>query len=125
MGIKITHKGSFHSLEKFLKKASRSDDISKYTKYGEMGLQALKDATPVETGLTASSWGYSIEISDEGVRISWTNSNINNNVPIAVIVDKGHMTGTGGYVEGREYIDQSIIPVFEEIIDEVWKELRD
>lgn len=125
MGIKVRQKGSFGNFEKFLKKASRTDDIARYAKYGEMGLQALRDATPVDSGLTATSWGYSLEVSDEGVKISWNNSNINNYVPIAVIVDKGHATGTGGYVEGRDYIDPSIQSVFDKIIDEVWKELRD
>lgn len=124
MGIRVKHRGNFNNLERFLKNASKSDDISRYARFGEMGLQALRDATPVESGLTAASWGYTLEVSESGVRISWTNSNINNYVPIAVIVDKGHETGTGGHVEGRDYIDPSIRPVFDQIIDEVWKELR-
>lgn len=123
MGISVKHRGNFNNLERFLKKVSNKDYLSRFAKYGEMGLQALKDATPVDTGITAASWGYTLEVNGDGVRIVWTNTNINQNVPIAIIIDTGHGTGTGGYVSGREYIDPAIKPVFDNIIDEMWKEL--
>ena len=88
-----------------------------------MGLEALRDATPVDSGLTAASWGYSLEVNEGGVRLSWHNSNIVNYVPIAIIVDSGHATKSGGWVEGRHFIDPAIQPVFDKIAKEMWKEL--
>ena len=123
MGIRISQHGNFNKLERFLKKVSDTDYLSRFAKYGEMGLEALKSATPERSGLTAASWGYSLEVNGSGVRIVWTNSNINQGVPISIIIDTGHGTGTGGYVAGREYIDPAIVPVFDQIINEMWKEL--
>lgn len=123
MGIRVKQHGNFNNLERFLKKVSDKDYLSRFAKYGEMGLKALKEATPERSGLTAASWGYTLEMSGAGVRIAWTNSNINKGVPISIIIDTGHGTGTGGYVQGQEYIDPAILPVFDQIIDEMWKEL--
>lgn len=123
MGIRIRQHGSYNKLEQFLKKVSDQDYLSRFAKYGEMGLNALRDATPERSGLTAASWGYTLEVNGGGVRIAWTNSNINKGVPISIIIDTGHGTGTGGYVQGTEYINPAILPVFDQIIDEMWKEL--
>ena len=89
-----------------------------------MGVDALAQQTPVDTGLTASSWYSEIEETDETLTIYWKNSNINDGVPIAIILEFGHGTGTGGYVAGRDYITPAVAPVFEEIEELIRKEVR-
>lgn len=88
-----------------------------------MGVDALSAATPVDTGKTAASWGYVITRTSDTATITWTNSNVNNGVPIALILQYGHGTGTGGYVKGRDYIKPAIRPVFDELANELWKEV--
>lgn len=121
--IRVKHKGNFNNLERFLKKASKSTDLSRFAKYGEMGLDALRSATPVKTGLTAASWGYHLEVTREGVKLTWYNTNVVNHVQIAIILDQGHQTRDHGWVEGRHYIDPALQPVFDQIMNEMWKEL--
>lgn len=123
MSITVRQKGDFHNLERFLRKASKSTDLSRFAKYGEMGLEALKLATPVKTGKTAASWGYHLEASAEGVKLTWYNDNVVNHVQIAVILDMGHQTRDHGWVEGRHYIDPALQPVFDKILNDMWKEL--
>lgn len=123
MGFKVRVRGNWNGLERYLKKVSGGTDISRFAKFGEMGVQALRDATPVDSGLTAASWGYNLVVNEAGVRLSWTNSNIVDHVPIAIILDTGHATKDGGYIEGLHYIDPAIQPVFNQIADEMWKEL--
>lgn len=121
--ITIKHKGDFKNTERFFKNSRnlRIEDI--LNKYGQVGVTALAAATPSETGLTAASWSYEIEIGSKSSSIYWTNSNENQGVNIAVILQYGHGTGTGGYVSGRDYINPSIQPIFDEIADEAWKEV--
>lgn len=88
-----------------------------------MGVKALSEATPVLSGKTASSWGYQISKGHGSFSIHWTNSNINDGVPIAVIIQYGHGTGWGGYVQGIDYINPALRPVFQDIADQVWKEV--
>lgn len=88
-----------------------------------MGVNALSNATPVESALTASSWYYEVESRRGYHSIRWYNSNVNQGVPIAIILQYGHGTGTGGYVRGRDYINPAIRPVFDQIANEVWKEV--
>lgn len=121
--ITITQKGDFSKTEKFLqrlKEVTRSSDLDKY---GRLGVEALKAATPTDSGKTASSWGYKIEHNNGGASIVWTNSNVNNGVPIAVIIQYGHGTGWGGYVKGIDYINPAMRPVFQDIADKVWREV--
>lgn len=92
-------------------------------RYGQAGVDALAAATPRESGATAASWGYEIERDSEGYTIYWTNDNFNKGVNIAVILQYGHGTGTGGYVAGRDYINPSMIPIFEQIANDAWKEV--
>ncbi len=120
--ISFTQKGDFSKLNSFLQKGLRKAHLSIFDKYGKMGVDALREATPVETGKTASSWYYTIEENASGVRIVWSNSNFNKGVPIALILQYGHGTGTGGWVEGRDYINPAIQPVFDQIAEELWKE---
>ena len=119
--IKISHKGSFKHAEKFLKTGSKRDYLQILRRYGEEGIAALKNSTPKDSGKTADSWSYSIEQKPEGVTIYWKNSNTNKGVNIALILQYGHGTGTGGYVEGIDYINPALKPVFDKLANEAWE----
>lgn len=123
--ITFNHKGSFKNTEKLLKDNKREKRIRKILdKYGERGVRALAEATPKDTGKTAASWGYTIEAESHGVsKIVFTNSNVNKYVNIAIILQYGHATGTGGYVAGRDYINPAIQPVFDDMAASAWKEV--
>lgn len=123
--IQFKQKGDFGKTESFLKKLRKLDLDSVLRKYGELGVQALASATPVETGKTAASWDYKIEKGKGVVTITWTNSNVNNGVPIALLIQYGHGTGTGGYVQGRDYIKPAILPIFDQLADALWKEVTE
>ena len=124
-GIKVTHHGDFKKTKNFLKKVSMLDPRDKLEKYGKMGVEALRSATPVDSGRTADAWYYKVEKKLGSISISWYNSNVNQGVPIAVILNYGHGTGWGGYVRGREYISPAIQPIFDEIEEGIWKEVQD
>ena len=119
----IRQKGNFNNIEKFLKKAQRNTFFSSLEKYGRAGVSALASATPIDSGLTADSWDFEIHRSKGSVSIRWTNSNINDGVPIAIIIQYGHGTRNGGYVQGRDYINPAIRPIFDKMANEVWKEV--
>ena len=121
--ITLKSHGTYSKTEMYLKKAANNSFYHSLSKYGEMGVKALQEATPKETGLTSESWSYRIEETGNSVRIIWTNSNRNKGVPIALILQYGHGTGTGGWVEGRDYINPAMQPVFDQIEREVWKEV--
>jgi hypothetical protein len=121
--IVISQKGNFNKTTKFLKKAQKADYLKVLEKYGEEGVLALSSATPIDTGKTASSWGYEIVKTSKGYSLYWTNSNVNNHVQIAVIIQTGHGTRNGGYVQGRDYINPALRPIFDKIADSAWKEL--
>lgn len=122
--ITFTQKGEFKKTISFFQKLLQVAKLSDLDKYGQKGVDALRKATPIGTGLTADSWGYQIDRNSSGVTITWTNSNVNEGVNIAVILQYGHGTGTGGYVEGIDYINPAIRPVFEEIAEELRKEVK-
>lgn len=121
--IRCTVKGNFKKTRSFLKRSLKLDFESLLVKYAEEGVEALKSATPVVTGKTAESWGYEIKKEPGIISIYWTNSNIENGIPIAVILDYGHATGTGGYVQGRHFISPAIQPIFDKIANAAWKEV--
>lgn len=121
--IRITSKGDFNNTFRFLNKMSKFQINKILEKYGQMGVKALRSATPIDSGRTAESWGYEISVGKEGATIHWTNSNQNNGVYIAVILQYGHGTGTGGYVQGVDYINPAIRPVFDKIAEEAWMEV--
>lgn len=121
--IRLTSKGDFSNTFKFLKKMEKFQVTKILDKYGKMGVNALANATPLDSGKTAESWGYEISVKKEGVTIHWTNTNQNNGVYIAVILQYGHGTGTGGYVRGVDYINPAIRPVFDKIVEEAWMEV--
>ena len=122
--ISFRQKGDFSKVTRYLEKASKAARLSILDKYGKEGVAALSSATPVESGKTANSWGYEVKNSGSSASIIFTNSNINNGVPIAIILQYGHGTGTGGWVEGRDYINPAIQPVFDRLADEAWKEVN-
>ena len=121
--IRFRQKGNFTKLSNFLERAKNVVRIGELDKYGREGVAALASATPVESGLTASSWTYEIVRGKGSVAIRFNNSNIQNGVPIAIILQYGHGTGTGGWVEGRDYINPSVQPLFDKIADNAWKEV--
>lgn len=121
--ITFRQKGDYSRLTAYLERAVKYTNIRSLTKYAEAGVAALSSATPKETGLTASSWNYEIENMNGRVRISFTNSNIQNGVPIAIILQYGHATRNGGWVEGRDYINPAIQPIFDEIVNNAWREV--
>lgn len=121
--VKFRHRGNFNNTEKFFNRVTKRSYLDILNKYGEMGVAALSAATPVDSGLTASSWSYEIRGSANETELIWTNSNVNKNVNIAIILQYGHGTGTGGYVQGRDYINPAIQPIFDKIADEVWEEV--
>ena len=121
--IKIRQKGDFKKLTSFLERAKESLDIGILDKYGKKGVAALSSATPVDTGLTASSWFYKIENKNGIAKIEFHNSNVQKGVSIALILQYGHGTRNGGYVVGRDYINPAIQPVFDELAKNAWKEV--
>lgn len=121
--VTFRQKGDFSKLTKFLERAKEVVHLGDLDQYGRAGVAALASATPVDTGLTARSWRYEI-VQEKGVaRILFCNSNIQNGVPIAIILQYGHGTGTGGWVQGRDYINPAIQPIFDQIAKEAWREV--
>lgn len=121
--ISFRQKGDFSKITRFLEKAKEAVRLGDLDKYGREGVAALASATPVDSGQTANSWYYEIENRNGSATISFHNSNIQNGVPIAIILQYGHGTGTGGWVQGRDYIDPAIQPIFDKIVKEAWKEV--
>ena len=121
--ISFRHKGDFSKLSGFLEKTRNSLRIGELDRYGREGVSALASATPVDTGLTASSWYYQIVRKNGSVSIEFHNSNIQNGVPIALILQYGHGTGTGGWVQGRDYINPAIQPIFDKLANDAWREV--
>lgn len=121
--ITFRQKGDFSKLTRYLERVKEVIRRGDLDKYGRAGVAALASATPIDTGLTASSWYYKIEHSNGSAVISFHNSNIQNGVPIAIILQYGHGTGTGGWVEGRDYINPAIRPIFDAIANDAWREV--
>ena len=121
--IVLSSKGDFSKATRYFERLKETAKLGVLDKYGREGVAALSSATPVETGLTANSWTYKIQLSESSASIEFHNSNINNGVPIAIILQDDHGTGTGGWVEGRDYINPAIRPVFDKIVEDLWKEV--
>ena len=121
--IVFRQKGNFRNSETFLRKASRLNINQILERYAKEGVEALREATPKDTGITANSWYYKIERSDDRIAIVWSNSNIVNGVPIAVILQYGHGTRNGGYVAGIDYINPAMKPIFDRIAARAWGEV--
>lgn len=123
--FKVSSKGNFDRTEKILKRFLNEEYIQLdiLEKYGRKGVEALSSATPRRTGLTASSWDYTIKKKNGQYELSWYNTNIQNGLPIAIILNYGHGTSNGSYVVGKNYIEPAIAPILDEIAEEVWKEV--
>ena len=124
MPIRIRCKGNFNKTDTFLRRCTNGIPTSLLEKYGQKGVAALRSATPVDTGLTASSWEYRIIATKTGARVDFINTNIQNDwAPIAILLQYGHATRNGGWVEGRDYINPAIQPLFDQLADDAWKEV--
>ena len=121
--MSFKQQGDFKKLSSFLERMKKPLKKTTLDKYGKEGVQALMAATPVDTGLTASLWHYDINMSKDSSSISFYNDNIDNGVPIAIILNYGHGTRNGGYVKGRNYINPAIQPIFDKLAQEAWKEV--
>ena len=121
--VRLRQKGDFSKLSRFLERAKEAVKLGELDKYGREGVKALRSATPMDSGLTAESWYYKINRGEGSVSISFHNSNRNKGVLIAIILQYGHGTGTGGWVEGQDYINPSIKPIFNKIAGDAWKEV--
>lgn len=122
--MKLECSGSFDKTFSFLEKAQRAYIEKILNKYGKVGVELLSSATPVRTGKTASSWGYEIERSEDGIyTLYWKNSNVVKGINIALILQTGHGTKNGGYVSGINYIDPALEPLFKKLADDIWHEV--
>lgn len=121
--IKFRQKGDLSKLTHFLERAKEAVKLGALDKYGREGVAALASATPVDSGLTAGSWRYEVTNNRGSAKITFYNSNIQNGVPIAIILQYGHGTRNGGWVQGRDYINPAIKPIFDKIVNEAWKEV--
>lgn len=121
--ISFRHRGSFAKTEKLLKKSLGKDYLAILEHYAQQGVSALASATPIKSGKTAASWTYKIIQNKDSLSIVWNNSNINKGVNIAIILQYGHSTRHGGYVQGRDYINPALRPVFDKLADAAWKEV--
>lgn len=121
--MRITCSGDFSKTMKFLNRLQNKDYLSILSAYGQRGVEALREATPKDTGKTADSWYYEIKQDRDRATISWSNRNINDGVNVALILQYGHGTGTGGYVQGIDYINPAIKPVFDALAEDCWKEV--
>jgi len=124
MKITFKQKGDYSKATKYLKRIRNFTDNIDFHKYGRAGVEALSEATPVDTGLTASSWYYKITKTDKAVTIAFCNSNRQNGVPIAIVLQYGHATRNGGWVEGRDYINPAIRSTFDDITNKAWEEVK-
>jgi hypothetical protein len=121
--ITITQKGDFNNTERWLSRLKRAELFAVLNKYGSLGQNALSNATPVDSGLAAASWSYSIVQRPGYYSIRWHNSDVENGFPVAIMIQYGHGTGTGGYVQGRDYINPAIRPIFDQIVAEAMREV--
>lgn len=122
--ISLSTKGDFKKLNSFLEQTLEKIELGSLNKYGNEGVEALKNATPKNTGKTADSWYYEIIRSNGSISISFNNTNINNGVPIAIILQYGHATNNGGYVQGIDYINPALSSVFDKIAEKAWNEIK-
>lgn len=122
--ITFKHKGNFTPTIKLFTGALRLNVRNILERYAQKGVTLLSINTPKDTGITADSWDYEIKISPHGYSISWTNSNVVNGIPIVILLQYGHGTGNGGYVEGRDFINPTIKPIFDRIAEDIFEEVK-
>lgn len=122
--IVIRERGSFQKTERYLKGLRRRQLRPILERYAKEGMAVLAAATPVDSGVTAASWGYEISVTKSGFSVAWTNGNVVKGVPIAIILQYGHATGTGGFVQGQDYINPAIRPVIDKMTEALWREVK-
>lgn len=122
--VMFRQKGDFRRTSDFLKRANRLNLDVILNQYGQEGVEALRAATPKDTGTTANSWSYTVHEGMGSITITWSNSNIVDGVPIAVILQYGHGTRNGGYVQGTDYINPAMKPIFDKIAQRAWEEVK-
>lgn len=121
--IKFNHKGNFNKAEKFFNRVLRRDYLNILDRYGQRGVEILQQVTPTDSGTTADSWNYGIEQGDGKVTVYWTNSNENNGVNIAILLMYGHATQNGSYIQGFDFVNPALRPIFKQMAYESWKEV--
>lgn len=121
--IVLTYKGNLKKTSDFLENAKKFNPKTILERYAQQGVQALMSATPTDSGKTANSWGYEIAIASDNYSITWTNSNLVDGVPLVILLHYGHGTRNGGYVEGRDFINPALQPIFDSLADAAWKEI--
>lgn len=121
--IRFTHRGDFSKTTRFLTKAKNKDYRSILNKYGNEGVKLLSIATPEDTGLTSDSWRYEIESNARGITIYWINTNMVAGVPLVILLQYGHGTRSGGFVQGRDFINPTMKPLFDKLAENLWKEV--
>lgn len=119
----VTSRGNYNKTDSFLKKLLTGDIYSNFNRYGQLGIDALSQSTPIESGLTSSSWGYRIIKNRRHPGIEWFNTNVASGTPVAILIQYGHGTGTGGYVSGRDYINPAMRSIFDNIANDIWKKV--
>lgn len=122
--VMFRQKGDFRRTSDFLKRANRLNLDVILNQYGQEGVEALRAATPKDTGTTANSWSYVVHKGTGSITITWSNSNIVDGMPIAVILQYGHGTRNGGYVQGTDYINPAMKPIFDKIAQRAWEEVK-
>jgi len=121
--ILLKHRGNFNNTERFLNKAAKANYLNTLNECGRKGVAALASATPKDSGLTADSWSYEIQSTTRSYKIVWRNSNIVDGIPVAILIQYGHGTRNGGYVQGRDYINPAMKPIFDKMAEELWREV--
>lgn len=122
--IRVRQRGNWKKTIRFLTNAQKLEFMSILKRYGEMGVSALASATPKDSGLTALSWAYVINHDNRGYELQWVNTHENQGVNIAILIQYGHATGTGGYVPPRDYVNPAMRPIFDKIAEDLWKEVE-
>jgi hypothetical protein len=122
--IEVTSSGDFKKTEAFLLAMKRGEVYDILEKYGQQGRDALASATPIDSGITRESWKYEVVRKNGKYQIIWRNTNVESGIPVAILIQYGHATGTGGWVEGRDYINPAIQPLFDKIANEVWERVK-
>lgn len=121
--VVMKQSGSLKNFEGFLYKNRKRRLYQLLNEYGKQGVELLRDATPVDTGKTATGWDYEIEVNSQGISLYWVNNNVNEGVPIAILIQYGHATQNGSYVQGVDYINPALRPLFESMATKLWKEV--
>jgi hypothetical protein len=122
--ITVKTSGSFDNIDKFINSMKKGDAFNFLNEYGRQGVEALANATPVDSSLTANSWDYEVIRKNGRYSIVWTNSNSESGIPVAILIQYGHATGGGGWVEGRDYINPAIQPLFDKMAQQVWERVK-